>query len=172
MGTVNKWLILVCLALILVVGSSGDIVVSQPFPVTAVQNGTWTIQPGNTPNTSAWLVDTVPTTAAVDAVTATVKNAITTSSNVKASAGNVYGVMASNGAAAVCWVQLINSSGAGTLGTGVVFSVPLPSSGVVSIPPGVFGMSNFSSGIAVGIASSTNSSTACGTAGNVVVFYR
>lgn len=27
-------------------------------PVCAIQDGTWTVQPGNTPNTSAWLVNT------------------------------------------------------------------------------------------------------------------
>jgi hypothetical protein len=113
-----------------------------------------------------------PNTASANATTAAVKLTVTSSVNVKASAGNVYGVSASNGAAAICWVQFINSATAGTLGTGVIFSIALPVSGVVTVPPGAMALSNFSSGIAVGIASSTNSSTACGTAGNLTVFYQ
>ncbi len=113
----------------------------------------------------------LPSTAAGTALSASVKATVTASVNVKASAGNVYGVSVANGAAAVCWVQFINSASAGTLGTAVIFSVALPSSGVVTISPGTFALGNFSSGIAVGVASSTNSSTACGTGANLTVWY-
>lgn len=125
---------------------------------------------GAIPPNQAWVVNS-PTTAAGGAVTASVKATVTASVNVKASAGNVYGLSVANGAAAVCWVQFINSAGAGTLGTGVIFSIALPTSGVVTIPPGMFALSNFSAGIAVGVASSTNSSTACGTGANLTVFF-
>ena len=102
-----------------------------------------------------------------------VKTSLTTSVNVKASVGLVYGVFALNGAASACWVQFINSSGAGTLGTGVVFSIPLPASTTQPVwlpfqPP----VGGFGQGIAVGIATTAGGASACGTAGNVVVLYR
>lgn len=114
----------------------------------------------------------LPSISSTVALTPTAKATLTASSNVKATPGNVYGVFAINGAASVCWVQFINSTGAGTLGTGVVFSVPLPGSTTqpVYIPPGSVALANFTSGIAVGIATTPTGATACGTAGNVVVF--
>lgn len=107
-----------------------------------------------------------------DALSASIKTSLTTSVNVKASAGNVYGMSVANGAAAICYVQMIDSAGTGTLGTGVIFAIALPVSGTVSIPPGVFALGNFPTGIAVGIASTANTNSACGTAGNITVFYK
>lgn len=40
-----------------VVGRAGS-ATPPTQPVCAIQDGTWTVQPGNTPNTSAWLVNT------------------------------------------------------------------------------------------------------------------
>lgn len=128
----------------------------------------------NLDGTTAGILDVEqrPSTSTNVALTTTTKATLTTSSNVKASAGNVYGAFARNGAASLCWVQFINSSGAGTLGTGVIFSVPLAASAVVHLPPGGLALANFSSGIAVGIATTATGNTACGTAGDVVVFYQ
>jgi len=102
------------------------------------------------------------------------KATLTASVNVKATAGNVYGVFALNGAASTCWVQFINSATAGTLGTGVIFSVPLPASTTtpVYLPPTSFPLAQFTTGIAVGIATTPTGSAACGTGGNVVTFYK
>lgn len=99
---------------------------------------------------------------------------LTTSVNIKATAGNVYGVFALNGAATTCWVQFINSAGAGALGTGVIFSVPLPASTTtpVYIAPTPFPLAQFTTGIAVGISTTATGATACGTAGSVVTFYK
>lgn len=96
---------------------------------------------------------------------------LTTSVNVKASAGNVYGMSVTNGAASVCWIQFINSAGAGTLGTGAIFSVALPASGTVNIFFN-FPVGGFTTGIAVGISTTQNGSTACGTAGSATVWYK
>lgn len=117
-------------------------------------------------------VDEQPQTAALNALTPTALSALTTSVNVKASAGNVYGVFALNGAASTCWVQFINSAGAGALGTGVVFSVPLPASTTqpVYVQPSPFALAQFSTGIAVGVSTTATGAVACGTAGAVVVF--
>jgi hypothetical protein len=79
--------------------------------------------------------------------------------------------MALNGAASTCWVEFVNSAGAGTLGTAPIFSVPLPASTTqpiwITLPFPVA----FSTGIAVGIATLVNGSVACGTGGNLTVFY-
>jgi hypothetical protein len=140
-------------------------------PVT--QSGAWTVQPGNTPNTSAWLVQHNPITTSGNALLAAAKATVTSSVNVKASAGNVYGVFALNGAASTCWVQFINSASAGTLGTGVIFSIPLPASTTqpVYVQPAPFALSNFAAGIAVGIATTAAGAVACGTGGNLTVLY-
>ncbi len=159
-------------------GASGAgvarVTVANDSNLLATESGTWTVQPGNTPNTSAWLVDHQPITGTGDALSSSAKSAVTASVNVKASAGNVYGVLALNGAASTCWLQFINSATAGTLGTSVIFSVPLPASITqpVYVQPAPFALSNFSSGIAVGIATTATGSSACGTAGNLTVFYK
>jgi hypothetical protein len=137
------------------------------------QSGTWTVQPGNTPNTTAWLVQHNPITTAGNALSTSAKAAVTASVNVKAATGNVYGVFALNGAASTCWIQFINSATAGTLGTGVILSIPLPASITqpVYVQPAPFALANFAAGIAVGIATTPAGAVACGTGGNVTVFF-
>lgn len=126
--------------------------------------------------TASSTVDAIvtPQIAASSALTPTTFATLTTSTNVKTSPGNVYGVYALNGAASTCWIQFINSAGAGTLGTGVIFSVPLPASTTQSVylQPSPLALANFSTGIAVGIATTQTGNVACGTAGTVVVFSR
>ncbi len=137
------------------------------------QLGTWTVQPGNTPNSTAWLVQHNPVATSGNALTTAAKSAVTSSVNVKASAGNVYGVFALNGAASTCWIQFINSASAGTLGTAVILSIPLPASTTqpVYLQPAPFALANFAAGIAVGIATTATGSSACGTGGNLTVLY-
>ena len=116
-----------------------------------------------------------PSTSSAYALSASAKSSVTSSVNVKASAGNVFGLFAIQGqSSTVCWVQFINSSGAGSLGSGVIFSVPLPASTTqpVWMAPAPFALSNFSSGIAVGVATTATGSSACGTGANLVVFYQ
>jgi hypothetical protein len=115
----------------------------------------------------------LPSTAAGVALSSAGKATVTSSVNVKASAGNVYGLSIVNGAGAGCWLELINSASAGTLGTAVIFNIALPTSGTLTIPPGTLALGNFSSGIAVGAASAIGGSSACGTAvTGVTVFYQ
>lgn len=168
-----------------VIIGSGTVTVGHnalTLPSVALMAGTETLAAGTnvigkagidqtTPGTTN-AIESVPDTSSAVALSNSVKLTVTSSVNIKTSAGNVYGVSANNGAAAVCWVQFNNSAGAGTLGSAVIFSVVMPSSGTVNIPPGALALGNFSTGIAVGIASATNSSTACGTAGNITVFYK
>jgi hypothetical protein len=118
---------------------------------------------------------TVKLTASADSslgLVAVSKAAVTTAVSAKTSAGNVYGVFFLNGAVAGCWLELINSSGAGTLGTGVVVNIPMASAGTQLLmfdPP----IGPFTSGIAVGSASAVGGASACGTATTgVTILYR
>jgi hypothetical protein len=111
-----------------------------------------------------------PSTQAASAFTPSSQAALTTSVNIKASAGNVYGV-AANGGAAGCWIQFINSAGAGTLGTGVVFQIPLVGT-ATTVGPGDIALANFTTGIAVGVASAFNGASACATSGQVTIFFQ
>jgi len=119
-------------------------------------------------------IELIPDTASAVALSNATKATLTTSSNVKSSAGNVYGVFAINGAASTCWIQFINASGAGTLGTNVIFSIPLPASTTqpIWVGPTTLALANFSTGIAVGIATTATGSSGCGTGGNLTVFYK
>jgi hypothetical protein len=116
----------------------------------------------------------VPAAGSPFSLTASSKSTVTSSVNVKASTGNVYGVFAINGAASTCWIQFINSAGAGTIGTGVIFAIPLPASTTqpVYVAPSPFALSNFSTGIAVGVATTATGAVACGAGANLTVWYQ
>lgn len=148
---------------------SGSAVVSNALATAAASATNATLVGTNTVVTNDQ-----PQTAAANALSSVALSTITTSVNVKASAGNVYGVLVLNGAASTCWVQFINSAGAGTLGTAVLMSVPLPASTTqpTYVQPAPFALSNHSTGIAVGIATTATGAVACGTGGNLTVFYK
>jgi hypothetical protein len=120
--------------------------------------------------TGAQFVGEVATTTATG-VTTTGIATVTVSQSIKASAGNLYGFSVVNGAGAGCWLQCVNSAGAGTLGTAVIFQAAIPTSGSVYQSPGPFPLGNFSTGIACGMASAINGASACGTAATGVAIY-
>lgn len=104
--------------------------------VSAAQSGTWTVQPGNTPNTSAWLVQNVVGaaggTSTFSAVGGTGTALLTNSAvAVDASPGNLYGVNFYNPNSSVVYVQFFNvAAGSVTLGTTVPkLSYPIPPNG-------------------------------------------
>jgi hypothetical protein len=111
-----------------------------------------------------------PTTTAVGLTTTGIAT-VTTSQSVKASAGNLYGFGVVNGAGAGCWLQCVNSAGAGTLGTAVIFQAPIPTSASVYQGPGDIPLGTFSTGIACGMASAVNGASACGTAATGISLY-
>jgi hypothetical protein len=115
-------------------------------------------------------VSETPTTNATG-LTTTGITTVTASQSIKASAGNLYGFGVVNGAGAGCWLQCVNSSGAGTLGTAVIFQAPIPTSGSVYQSPGPIPLGSFSTGIACGMASAVNGASACGTAATGVAIY-
>lgn len=135
--------------------------------VNASQSGTWTVQPGNTANTTAWKVDgsavTQPvsgtfwqTTQPVSSAAATsggstpnhaISGASTNATSVKASAGMVYGISISNTNAAARYFKLFDKSSAPTLGTDTpksTIQIPANATVIRVYPVGMV----FSSGIA------------------------
>ena len=92
------------------------------------------------------------TPAVTTTTAATLSSAATTNAtSVKASAGNLYSVTASNVGAAAAFLKIFNLATAPTVGTSVPFlTIPIAASGVVSIPFGAQGM-RMATGIAFAI---------------------
>lgn len=88
------------------------------FSVNAIQSGTWTVQPGNTQNTTPWLTASSANTGAVG-TTISYQSALTnTKTAIKASAGNLYGWHIYNPNNAVTYIQIWNkTTGNVTVGT-------------------------------------------------------
>ena len=77
--------------------------------------------------------------------------ATTNATSVKASAGNLYSVTASNTGAAAAYVKLYNLATAPTVGTSVpAITIPVPAGGTVNLPFGTPG-ARFATGIALAI---------------------
>lgn len=92
------------------------------------QSGTWTVQPGNTANTTPWLVTLNPSAAAGAATTSASSPSVESNRVLKASAGNLYNitvtigatsgyamlfdatVLPSNGAVTPVWCVPVNSN--------------------------------------------------------------
>ena len=97
---------------------------------------------------------------------------VTTSQNVKASAGTIYAISYQNGAASVCWVQCVDSSGAGTLGTSTIFNYPMAASSTGSFNIGDIPSAKSTTGLACGFSTAASGASACGTAGTLIVMYK
>lgn len=121
--------------------------------IAATQSGTWTVQPGNTANTTAWLVNIVQggNTAAVTSngtlkitnydssgneivvptaglTSYTAAGASTNATSVKGSAGTVYGYSLTNTTTTIYYLRMYNTSSAPTCNsaTGYVATIPIP----------------------------------------------
>jgi hypothetical protein len=96
--------------------------VTQPVSgtVAATQSGTWTVQPGNTANTTAWLMKLVPKSVSS-------QTALTTTATVTSAAGTYVGGSYINLNSAPAYLQVFDTTGAVTLGTTVpTFVQPIP----------------------------------------------
>lgn len=118
--------------------------------VAATQSGTWTVQPGNTANTTAWLTSSRPATTGGLSKFHLVGAATTNLTNIKASAGQVYAITAFNVSATPIYIKFHNTAGSPTAGSGVTdtFLVPGNTAGsgvVINIDNGIA----FSTGIAI-----------------------
>lgn len=117
---------------------------TEPIPAAQI-SGT---QPVSGTLTSAGTTTNTPATPTASAVNSA---ATTNATSVKASAGTVFSVTASNVGAASAFVKLYNKASAPTVGTDVpVITIPVPASGVVTIPFGSQGY-RFATGVALAI---------------------
>jgi len=93
----------------------------------------------------------VATTPAVASQSNTTSAATTNATSVKASAGNLYAVVASNVGAAAAFLKIYNKGSAPTVGTDVpILTIPIAASGVVNLLFGVQG-ARLGTGIAFAI---------------------
>jgi hypothetical protein len=103
------------------------------FTVNAAQSGTWTVQPGNTANTTAWLASLRPGTSGGLSIFHLVSGASTNATNVKASAGQVFGWYIYNSNAAARKVVFHNNAGTPTAGAGVIFAIVIPPTSAANV---------------------------------------
>ena len=107
------------------------------FNTSAAQSGTWTLQPGNTQNTTPWL--TAPSAQSAAVGTAIYNNTALSSTKaaVNASAGNLYGYHIYNPNSSVVYIQLFNLASASvTVGTTTPTAVlAVPAAGWADAPP-------------------------------------
>lgn len=118
-----------------------------PRAVNAVQAGTWTFQPGNTPNTTAWIIQPVAGTTNGSTPSHTMSAASTNATTLKASAGLLYGFCISNANGSARYFKLYNKASNPTVGTDTpVTTVQVPANGTVirAYPVGM----TFATGIA------------------------
>lgn len=131
----------------------GDGASSIAKSIAATQSGTWTVQPGNTANSTAWLMNIVQggNTAAVTSSSTlkitmydssgtevvvptagltsyTAAGASTNATSVKGSAGTVYGMSLTNTSTTIYYLRMYNLSSAPTCSssTGYVSTIPIP----------------------------------------------
>lgn len=103
------------------------------FSVNAVQSGTWTVQPGNTPNSTAWLASLRPGTTGGLTTFHLVSAGSTNATNIKASAGQVFGWYIYNSNAAARKVVFHNNAGSPTAGAGVIFAIVIPPTSAANV---------------------------------------
>jgi hypothetical protein len=136
----------------------------------ATQSGTWTVQPGNTANTTAWLVESRPGTAGG---WSKVKYAAQTTAvqTVKGSAGTFGGYYIYNPNSSAAYVQIFDVSGTVTLGTTVpdlCLAIPATSAANIEFNQGV----NFANAIKLAATTTCTGSTGPSTGLDLNVFYK
>lgn len=116
-------------------GASGvgipRVTVSNDSNVLATQSGTWTVQPGNTQNTTPWLAAPSANTGATGVTVFMNTSLSNTKTAVKGTAGNFHGLHATNFSnSAVTWLQFFNKT---TANVTVGSTTP---DFIIGIPPG------------------------------------
>lgn len=115
----------------------------------STQSGTWTVQPGNTANTTPWLVQPSPGTANGWTISTVTAANSTNATNLKASAGTLGHVSGYNNSATLAWVSFYNTAGTPSCGTSIVWQVMIPANStsgggaIEDVPAGL----NFGTGI-------------------------
>jgi hypothetical protein len=124
------------------------------FSVNAVQSGTWTVQPGNAANTTAWLVTEVPPSGSTNANSSLASTALEASHVIKASAGRLFQLTGVNTKSSAQYIQVFNSASVPADSTAPVLLAYVGAGANFSWDFGAIGR-YFSTGISV-----SNSSTA------------
>jgi hypothetical protein len=93
--------------------------------------------------------------------------------NVKASAGNLYGLVIGNSGTIPCWIQFMNTAGTPTAGTSVIDAYMAQAGMTVVIPAGGLALENFATGIGIAgaIADNSATTTGCTTTVSVTIYY-
>lgn len=123
--------------------------------VAATQSGTWTVQPGNTPNTSPWLVTNTPSSASGAALTPVTSAALAANTVIKASAGNLYSFEVSADAtlsAAAWWIMIYNATSAPVDGGVTPLKCYAMPSGTTAFSAAFPTPAAFSTGITIGVS--------------------
>lgn len=119
-------------------------VVTMPT-VAVTQSGTWTVQPGNTANTTPWLTTPTPATSGGLTIYRSI-DLDETEEEVKGTAGQLFGWYLYNAAAGVRYLKFYNATAANvTVGTTTpVLTIPVAAGAAANV--------EFSNGIAFGTA--------------------
>lgn len=134
--------------------------------VPASQSGTWTVQPGNTANSTAWLVSDRPATSGGLTPHKTISAASTNATVVKASAGQLYDIEVYNLNASPRYLKLYNKATSPSVGSDTpVRTILIPGNtaggGVVrSIPLGLAFSTGIAFALTTGIADSDTGAVA------------
>ena len=135
-------------------GSPRVTIASDQVAIPVSQSGTWTVQPGNTANTTAWLVTEVPPSGSTNANSSLASTALEASHVIKASAGRLFQLTGINTKSSAQYIQVFNSASVPADSTAPVLLAYVPAGGNFSWDFGAAGR-YFSTGISV-----SNSSTA------------
>jgi hypothetical protein len=126
------------------------------------------VRPLSITSTGALNVNILSTGADDPALSATFRNNTGAAVSIKAAAGNLYGFSLTNSNAFPAYIEFFNSAVAPTLGTtAVVFCVPLPAAGNVTITPNSFPLMNFTAGIGFAVTTAVNGTSAAAATGMV-----
>lgn len=148
--------------------------------VAATQSGTWTVQPGNTANTTPWLTSPIPATSGGTSTCYLSSAATTNSTNCKASAGQIYGYDLINTTQTLYYLRLYNLSSAPTCSsaTGFIRSIPIPPAGAAGQAGGIARSSAVGQAYGTGIGfcltggGSSTDNTSAGTGVHVAIDYK
>lgn len=125
------------------------------FAVQAAQSGTWTVQPGNTANTTPWLVTSTPSSAAGVGLTPVSTAALASNSVTKASAGNLYSFEVSADvtlSAAPWWIMIFDATSLPSNGAVTPKKCYAMAGGVTSYSAAFPTPAAFGAGITIGVS--------------------
>jgi len=133
----------------------------------AIQSGTWTVQPGNTANTTPWLVTDTPGTSGGLSFSYVLSAASNNKTQAKGSAGQLFTVVVTNTNAAARYLKIFNNTSAGvTMGTtnaDFQFVIPGNTAGAgiaINIDKGIAMGTGITYAITAGVALNDNTSVA------------